>query len=130
MSQPMQSGVEARQTPRLRLPAMYTLIRVRKKGKNRFNQTGYIYDISQTGMRFELDDAMEPGTEVEFRALLPGSQTTTFSAAGHLVRIHDDIDEPGPVRMAVAFDKFKTVIDREKLHDYLNQRGPKMSMAA
>ena len=126
----MQSGVEARQAPRLRLPAMYTLIRLRKKGESRFNYTGYIYDISQTGMRFELDDPMTPGTELEFRALLPGSQTTTFSASGHLIRMHDDMDEPGPVRMAIQFDKFKTVVDRQMLHQYLDQRRGRVALAA
>lgn len=130
MSHQMQSGVETRQSPRLRLPAMYTLIRLRRKGETRFNQTGYIYDISQTGMRFELDEPIEPGTQVEFRALLPGSQTTTFSATGTMVRMHDDINEPGPMRMAVEFDRFKTTIDRQKLSEYLEQRAPRLSMAA
>lgn len=130
MSYQMQSGVEARQSPRLRLPAMYTLIRLRKKGDSRFNYTGYIYDISQTGMRFELDDPMTPGTELEFRALLPGSQTTTFSASGHLVRMHDDMEEPGPVRMAIKIDKFKTVVDRDMLKQYIDRRQGHVAMAA
>jgi len=130
MSDQMHCGAEARQFPRLSLPAMYTLIRVRTKGETRFNQTGYIYDISQTGLRFELDDGILPGTEIEFRALLPGSQTTTFSASGRTVRMHDDIDEPGPVRMGLVFDQFKTVIDREKLHGYLDRRSTRLAMAA
>lgn len=130
MSLKLQSGAEARQSPRLRLPAMYTLLRLRKKGQTRYSQTGYIYDISQTGMRFELDDPIEPGTELEFRALLPGSHTTTFCAKGRLVRMHDDLHEVGPVRMAMHFDRFKSTIDQQKLAEYLDRCAPRIAQAA
>ena len=130
MSLKLQSGAEARQSPRIRLPAMYTLLRLRKKGEARYNQTGYIYDISQTGMRFELDDPIEPGTELEFRALLPVGQTTTFSAQGHLIRMHDDLHEVGPVRMAMHFDSFKSNMDKQKLAEYLDRKTPRLAQAA
>ena len=77
---------------------MYTLLRVRPRGKERFLWTGYIYDLSTTGMRIELDHGLEPGTPIDFRAMLPGSEQTTIRhATGHIVRLHvDDVDEPGP----------------------------------
>jgi c-di-GMP-binding flagellar brake protein YcgR len=109
---------------------MYTLLRIKKKGETRYTQTGYIYDISQTGMRFELDDPIAPGTELEFRALLPGSHTTTFCAKGHLVRMHDDLHEVGPVRMAMQFDRFKSAMDRQKLNEYIGHRSMPMAKAA
>lgn len=130
MSLKLQSGAEARQSIRLRLPAMYTLLRLRRKGETRYTQTGYIYDISQTGMRFELDDPIETGTELEFRALLPGSHTVTFCAKGRLVRMHDDMHEVGPVRMAMQFERFNSSIDQQKLAQYLEQRAPQLAKAA
>ncbi len=119
------SADESRQYPRLRLPAMYTLVRVRPAGTERYLWTGYIYDISAVGMRFELDAALPPGTEVEVRAMLPGTEHTTFHATGRVVRIHDDTDEPGPVRMGMTFDKFVHHVDRRRLHDYLQHSGLK-----
>ena len=54
----------ARHEARLKLPAMYTLLRARRVGDTRYRWTGYIYDISVAGMRFELDKALEPGTRI------------------------------------------------------------------
>jgi c-di-GMP-binding flagellar brake protein YcgR len=109
---------EQRQSLRVKLPAMYTLIRVRKPGEERYRWTGYIYDISASGMRFELDSEIEPGTPVDVRAMLPGARHTTISATGRIVRRHDDADEPGPVRMGMIFDRFAG-LNRRRLMDYL-----------
>ncbi|NJL32049.1 MAG: PilZ domain-containing protein [Phycisphaerales bacterium] len=111
--------VDARHTPRLRLPAMYTLVRVRPTGYPKFLWTGYIYDISATGMRFELDVVLDPGTDIEVRAMLPGTSQITFDARGKVVRIHDD--EPGPCRMGMTFDHFRHHADRRELQNYLEQ---------
>jgi len=110
---------EARNNPRLKLPAMYTLLRVRHVGDKRYRWTGHIYDISSTGMRFELDGPLPAGTEVEVRGMLPGSQQTTFHATGRIVRLHDD-EEVGPIRMGMTFTKFQHDIDRQRLNIYLN----------
>lgn len=114
---------DARRRPRLKLPAMYTLIRVRPVGAPRFEWSGFIYDISATGMRFELDAAVEPGTRLEIRALLPGTQHVTFQATGTVVRIHDDDNLPGPTRMGLVFDEFRSDDDRLRLDDYLVRSG-------
>jgi c-di-GMP-binding flagellar brake protein YcgR len=103
---------------------MYTLVRVRPRGDGKYCWTGYIYDISSTGMRFELDSAIEAGAEIEIRAMLPGFPHTTFNATGHVVRRHDDLEERGPIRMGMVFDRFANTNDRRKLEDYLvNQSG-------
>ncbi len=99
---------------------MYTLIRVKPSGDDRYRWTGHIYDISESGLRFELDQALEPGTEVEVRAMLPGSQHITINASGRVVRIHDDRDEHGPMRMGMTFDKFSRHVDHERLNGYLS----------
>ena len=115
---------ESRGEPRLKLPAMYTLLRAKPAGADRYRWTGYIYDISVTGMRFELDEPLEPGTEIEVRGMLPAGRHTTFRAIGRIVRIHDDEDAQfGPVRMAMQFDAFTRENERERLIDYLHTSG-------
>ncbi len=114
---------EARSNPRLRLPAMYTLLRVRHVGDPRYRWTGHIYDISNSGMRFELDAPLPAGTQVEVRGMLPGiHQVVTFHATGRIVRLHDD-QEVGPIRMGMTFTRFNHDIDRQRLNIYINHSG-------
>ncbi len=120
MSDPADHADEARTNPRLRLPAMYTLLRVRPVGHQRYRWTGHIYDISESGMRFELDTPLPAGSEVEVRGMLPGSQQVTFHASGKIVRLHDP-EEVGPTRMGMTFTRFNHDIDRKRLNIYLNE---------
>lgn len=109
-----------RHAVRIQLPPMYTLVRVRPEGNESYCWTGYIYDISSSGMRFELDAPVDPGTRLEVRAMLPGNEHTSFDATGTVVRIHDDEDDMnGPVRMGMNFDQFNTMTDERKLKRYL-----------
>ena len=112
-------AAESREHLRYKLPPGYTLVRVKEDGASRYTRQGHAYDISASGMRFELDRPMKPGTRVQLRATLPGMQHITFEAMGHIVRIHDDADERGPVRMAVHFDEFVGEGDAERLNGYL-----------
>ena len=114
---------DSRAFPRLKLPPMYTVLRVRPVGHNTYPWTGHIYDISASGLRIELDDPIEPGTAVELRATLPGSEQTTITAQGRIVRIHDD--EPGPTRLGLTFEQFPHFSDRQKLNRYLKDHLPK-----
>ena len=116
------SNAEARGNPRLRLPAMYTLLRVKQAGDQRYRWTGHIYDISESGMRFELDAPLPAGTEVEVRGMLPGNHQITFHATGRIVRMHDP-EEVGPIRMGMTFTRFNHDIDRQRLNIYLNHSG-------
>ena len=110
---------DARRTPRLKLPPMYTFLRARPAGTERYCWSGHIYDISASGMRFELDVCVDPGRELEIRAMLPGASDTTITAIGRVVRLHDDSDERGPVRMAMVFSEFAQHRDRLQLDTYL-----------
>ncbi len=123
MSEAVESRAEARQQPRLRVPAMYTLLRVRRRGERRYRWTGYIYDISVAGMRFELDEPLEPGTVVEVRGMLPGQHHTTFRAVGRVVRLHTEDEAVGPHRMGMNFDEFAHDGDRHRLDNYLRDSG-------
>ena len=113
------ADVEFRRDRRLRVPPMYTLIRVRPPGRRKYIWSGHIYDVSSTGLRFELDTPVAPGTPIDVRVTLPGAGGTTVSLSGHVVRWHDDADEPGPVRMGMAFDTFARPVDRFRLLEYL-----------
>lgn len=118
---------DTRQAARIKLPPMYTLVRVRPEGQKRYCWTGFIYDISNSGMRFELDELLEPGTPIEVRVMLPGAEPTTFQASGRVVRAHDDADEPGPVRMGMRFDGFRGHTDRDCLNHYVDQHRLKIA---
>jgi c-di-GMP-binding flagellar brake protein YcgR len=120
------SAAEARHQPRLKLPAMYTLLRARLAGEKRYRWSGHLYDISLTGMRFELDLPVDPGAEVEVHLMLPGPEHTTLNVTGRVVRIHGD-DEQGPARMGMTIDRFDGVRDREKLADYLSAKGLRLA---
>ncbi|QDU72111.1 PilZ domain protein [Mucisphaera calidilacus] len=101
---------------------MYTLLRARQSGKKRYDWTGHIYDISISGMRFELDSPLPHGQRIEIRGMLPGEHHTTFCATGHVVRLHGAEDnDPGPARMAMSFETFESQIDRRRLAEYLQR---------
>ena len=121
MTQLVHPAAEHRADPRLTIPAMYTLLRLRLPGEMRFCRTGHVYDVSLGGMRFELDDALPVGQEVEARVMLPGSHTN-FTVTGHVIRLVSE-EEPGPVRMAIRFESFANAMDRQRLVDYLADRG-------
>ncbi len=121
---------ESRRDRRHKLPPAYTLVRVRKAGAPRYAWTGHAYDVSISGLRFDIDDPLEPGTEVEVRATLPGRRHISFNATGRIVRIHDESGERGPVRMAVFFDKFASDEDESRLEQYLEDRQQDMAVEA
>ncbi len=104
---------------------MYTLVRVRPHGQGRYCWTGHIYDVSAGGMRFELDQSLDPGTQIDVRAMLPGAHHITFNATGRIVRLHDDDDVSGPARMGMVFDEFRHGTDEDRLSQYLSDVGLK-----
>ena len=110
---------EKRVHPRHKLPAMYSMIRVRIADRPSEMAQGHIYDVSRSGLRFELDHPIDPGTRVDIRAMLPGFQHASIVARGTVVRIHDDHDEPGPVRMGLRFDGFADGFYEARFDDYL-----------
>ena len=118
---PVQSQ-DQRQYPRVKVPAMYTLVRARVLGSAKYTWTGHIYDISLGGVKFELDMPIEPGVELELRGMLPGGGHTTFRCVGKVVRMHSDEDEPGPAVMGLQFSAFQSPMDRQRLAEYIDAR--------
>jgi hypothetical protein len=85
-----------------------------------FQFEGHAYDISEAGLRFELDQPIDPGTPVAIEVTLacgPRSfaEDNRVCAMGSVVWVDDDEDEPGPVRMAAAFTRFARTGDKERL---------------
>ena len=120
MTAKSQPEAKDRSQHRLKLPAMYTFVRVKPKGHQRYCWSGHVCDISESGMRFELDSPLEPGSHVQVRVMLPGVKHIIIQATGRIVRLHDDIDERGPMRMAMLFDTFNRKGDHQRLAQYLS----------
>ena len=104
----------------MKLHARYTLVRVRPQGKDRIFWTEYIYDISASGMRFALDEPLDPGTQIDLQTMLPGARHMPFGPSGRVIRLHDDECEANPTRMGLNFDKFYHHTDRRRLNSYLD----------
>lgn len=67
---------------------------------------GHAYDLSLCGVRFELDEALPRGARTRIEIMLPGC-TEPIRARGRIVRVFDAVDDPGPRRMAIAFERFE-----------------------
>ncbi|HVZ94139.1 MAG TPA: PilZ domain-containing protein [Phycisphaerales bacterium] len=118
----MNSPKDRRKHPRFVLPSSYTAVEVRPLESDRFKWKGHAYDISAGGMRFELDEPIEPGTRVAVRLQLPGASSLRLAErrpvyvfANVIWLEEDDLEMPGPVRMACVFSKFVQPGDLERL---------------
>jgi PilZ domain len=111
--------IDRRQHARFVTEPMYTPIAARLLESEVFDIEGHAYDISEGGLRFELDRPIAPGTKIAMQITLPsfhadiGPGRSIFVFA-NVVWIEDD-DEPGPVRMAAVFTHFARAGDRERL---------------
>jgi len=117
----MAQPTERRRHERFATAPMYTTISVRTHEENGFSRHGHAYDISEGGVRFELDVPIDPGTPVAVQLALPAAAIAAGDtgpgravfALGNVVWC--DISEPGPAIMAVAFTRFARDGDRERL---------------
>ena len=131
----MQIGSERRQHERYLLPSMYTAIDIRPGEEDEFRFSGHAYDLSVGGMRFELDEPIEPGTEVGVRITLPGAEhlrpmhrKPIYALATVVWVEQDDLESGGPVRMACVFKTFCQLGDKERLEARL--KSGRYSLAA
>jgi hypothetical protein len=100
---------------------MYTTVTARRGGASPAGGAGlhgHIYDISERGVRIELDEPLEPGENVALRLCLPGARSE-LEVRGSVVWVNDVEDDPGPRRMALRFIGFPTRSDHERLVSYL-----------
>ena len=121
-----QTGRERRRHTRFKVVPMYSSIHVHRAslGASLGGQPGlegHVYDISEGGARFELDEPLEDGERVSIEIVLPGCNKL-IAVTGKVVRINDAEDDPGPRRMALMFDAFADEASRDALRRYLDQR--------
>lgn len=118
-------GSDRRQFPRFRLPVGYTPILVRTLDRETFDHEGFGYDLSEGGLRFELDRPVAPGTQIAIQILLPGLSESVRGPGraifvfANVVWIEDE-EEPGPVKMAAVFSRFARREDAIRLREQLN----------
>ena len=53
---------------------------------------------------------------------LPGA-TAAVNASASVVWVHDELDDPGPRRMALQFTGFREDADRDRLGDYIDREA-------
>ncbi len=117
----MSTNSDRRRYERYLLPSMYTAVAARELDSDEFTLTGHAYDISRGGMRFELDQPIEPGAKIALRIELPGSGANwaepraVFAFANVVWIEEDDLDSTGPVRMACVFTNFCRAGDEDRL---------------
>ena len=112
---------------RFALPTAYTPMSVRLLSQTTFDLEGHAYDISEGGIRFELDEPIPAGTSVAVKLELPGladdaGPGRALFATGNVVWIDDEDIDIGPARMAIAFTTFCRAGDRERLLAQLGQQ--------
>lgn len=116
--------INRRRHERFSLLPMYTPIEVRGAMDDSISLHGHAYDISEGGIRFELDEPVVPGTPICITLTLPGGefagQDRSVQVFANVIWVDDDQDEPGPVRMAAAFTRFARAGDLEKLMKQLS----------
>src|SRR5690606_24934666 len=110
-SEDVKIPINRRRFPRYTMIPAYTPVRVRTLDRVGPELCGHVYDVSEGGARFEVDEAIEPGSRVAMQITLPACGAPDSDASrdifvmGTVVRLEDE-DEPGPVRTAVIFTHF------------------------
>jgi hypothetical protein len=113
----MSEPTDRRRHPRFSVDPMYSAVSVVRRGQR---EEGHVYDVSLSGMRFELDRPARRGSTLDVEVSLPGCEEA-IRAKARVVRVFDEIDDPGPRRMAVEFETF-SVGSRAILERYLGQK--------
>ncbi len=114
-------SINRRQHERFRVNPGYTSTSVRvHPDEETFSREGHIYDLSESGVCFELDIPIEPGSTVSMQIDLPGLATNRDIGPGRAVFVTGnvvwcDIDEPGAAKMALAITRYDRAGDKERL---------------
>lgn len=118
---PAHRQIDRRQFARFVVEPMYTAIAARVSTDDEeapFTLEGHAYDISEGGIRFELDQPVESGTRITMRIFLPGicerDEGRSVLVDANVVWL-EDADQPGPYRMAAVFTHFARAGDRDRL---------------
>ncbi|USN98569.1 MAG: PilZ domain-containing protein [Phycisphaeraceae bacterium] len=118
----MSQQIDRRRHPRFSVSPSYTPVRLRLMTEDSFARPGHAYDISEAGIRFEMDIPVEPGTPVAMEIMLPEQpgMLHTNDGPGRAVFVLGnvvwcDVEEPGPAQMALAVTRYARSGDKERL---------------
>lgn len=125
------TSVDRRQFRRYTLQPMYSPVAVTVVDEDGAGGTlveldGHAYDISEGGLRLELDEPIGVGAVADVRIQLPGLDNMV-RATGVVVWENDPDDDPGPRRMAMRFLDFLEPEDHERLVRYLGEGWLRMA---
>ncbi len=116
------NAINRRRFERFALKPMYTPVTVRRLDGEGTALDGHAYDISEGGIRFELDAPIPSGTPVTMQVVLPAGQGNVHAEdeSGRTVLVLGNViwldqSEPGPVQMALAITRFARLGDRDRL---------------
>ncbi len=115
-----QSAADRRAADRFSPQVGYSRVVVSVDKPNRSGSPleGHAYDVSLSGLRFELDEPLEEGTPIEVELHLPGL-LHSIRSTGRVVRVLDELEDAGPQRMALAFRSFPSPLDASRLTKHL-----------
>ena len=121
----MSLSINRRRHERFHVSPGFTPVRVRTPGGS---FEGHTYDLSESGVQFELDRAVAPGTSVMIEIELPAPISGSRDLVDRIVGAQADIvwtdeSEPGPARMAAVFTRFANEADRTRLWRALSCTG-------
>ena len=114
----MANQINRRQFERFALPPMYSRVTMRRLHGDTFEYEGHAYDISEAGLCFEIDKPIEPGATVVIRIDLPTAtdeEPDYVEVFSRIIRVDEDDQEFGPVRMAASFSRFVRFGDKQRL---------------
>ena len=115
----MTTSYNDRAFDRFELTPMYTQVTVTRVDAMAMQAIdGHAYDISEAGVRIELDTPVRVDERVTVELRLPGEDAAIF-ASGRVVWVNDADDDPGPRRLAIEFSRFLSEDDRDRLVRHL-----------
>jgi len=93
---------------------MYSSVQAERCAGDPMKLEGHAYDVSEGGIRIELDEPLAIGEQLRIVIDLPFAGRAV-RGEGKVVWINDACDDPGPRRMALAFTGFESSEDRDRL---------------
>lgn len=114
----MMNRLNRRLHDRVRLNPMYTSVIVEPKLAIPHALVGHAYDVSESGIRIELDEPLDVGQSVTLHLDIPGTGADIMADAA-VVWVNDELDDPGPRRMALRFTGFHSPDDAVRLSRFM-----------
>ncbi len=113
----LDKSINRRAHERFTVPPMYSHVKASLAGAQGPAMHGHAYDISECGVRIELDEPVHVGERLSVSIGLPG--TGDIACIGAVVWINDELDDPGPRRLALRITEFAGDRDRHRLMQYI-----------